>query len=561
MMGHYNGTRGDCPRRTRRVATGILALLFAFGGSGAAVSAQEREQLQLEPQSAVVDVAPVEVIIGGLPPLPAPRFVAPVASDDVSVAGSAPPVPLPPAIPPVGLSQLGTQAMGDQLFFNATLGGGSVNSVLGTINVYRLGDELQFRLGYDHRGSDGFNFTGPGSGYFESANALNGWMRLGGDERWVEIEGGYRDVREGLQQRVSSYAAERRRVDGVVTGTLQAGPRAQLSASLAASDARRVLSTIDANAASPRESFIEVEPIVAAQLSWPRLSVDVDLRYAFLSASGTASGRVATRNIFGTTLAIEGVPVDGLTLGAVGGLQYRIGDGLYTPVEGRIEYVGGERLSLGLVGGLRTVEQAPASLWEAYPVALLADSIAYGARPTEETFVGGELGVGIVPGSVRGVIGGEWSSSVGRLMIGEFSSTAGGYPVTLGSSQTATSRLGLAVTPDAAFEIDLSWEASWLDRRTGEPAQVVRFGLSGNFGPVLGRLDVTAPLATTVVLPRVDLNAAWELARDVELRLFVNDALGPFDRSGRTRRLVTPTAGDPFVTAGFEGGAAVRVRF
>src|SRR6056297_2529414 len=117
--------------------------------------------VEVDPERIVVDVAPVAAVVEGLPPLPALDFEEPRESEIVVEALPQDDL-APPAFPRETFSALPTSPAGEQVYFNATLGGGSVNSVLGNINVYRLGEGLQFRIGYDHRGSDGFNFNEPG---------------------------------------------------------------------------------------------------------------------------------------------------------------------------------------------------------------------------------------------------------------------------------------------------------------------------------------------------------------------------------------------------------------
>ena len=449
----------------------------------------------------------------------------------------------------------------EQAYFNATVGGGSVNSVLGSINVYRLGSGARFRLGYDHEGLDGFNLNDPGTGFFSQENRLEGWLQAGDEGGFtIEVEGAYDDRRIGLQRQPVYYSSDMRALVGSVTAGYAWSPQSSVVGRLYAADQRRVLAAVQSTTRSPRATYRRLNPSVEGRLEWPRLRLeavgDYDGRFA-------ADDGVDGASSIGLTVAVEGVPFDGLTLGARGATRYRFGDAPYFPVEGAIEYRGRERWEVEVAGGYRVREVDVPAVWESYPVASFA--AARSALPAvQEFFVLGRLGVTVVPGVVSLSARVDWIDAENRAVVGAYQSDAAlpqFYPIDIAPFESLDTRTDVTVSVAEGVDFRLGWTGRLSDRALGVPSHAVDAVVAGEVGLFRGEASIAVPIDGGAAVPIVGTEVRFELTPDVELRLFGSDLVGPIEDAGRTPRGLAPSEGDPFVDRGFEVGATLRVSF
>ncbi|MFA7565649.1 MAG: hypothetical protein WCY01_01380 [Alkalispirochaeta sp.] len=547
------------PIRTKTLMV-ITVVLLAIP---ATVYTQGSELAEIAPERAAASVSPVQAAVRHLPELPE------IPIEDDIFAVDVPPSELPvsevplPDIPRDAVTPAGMIAEQDQIFFNATLGGGSVNSILGSINVYRLGDGTQFRIGYDHQGADGFNLEKPGTGFFVQENELDGWIRFGGDGPFtVELDGGYADRRFGLQQHSPYYSQDSRAFTGTLRGTYSPETRIGLEGSVAFEEQQRVLSTGDPDIEYVQNTYRRVQPELTGTLEWPRFRVELGGRY---DGAFPSDMHLSDASVFSAHLGLEVVPLDGLTLGARGATLFRLDDGIYFPAEGYLSYRGHDRWTLDLSGGYRVVENDPTSHWKDYPGADWNPGTTLGQKrlPADEAFhLDGTLGVTVIPGllDVRGEAGRTYHTD--RLIPENFDDGTSSYPYRVAAFASLESTIGAEVALTERLRLDGSWSSSWEDRLPGSAHHRVASTLTAEISDLTGTARVEMPIAPGAgVLPVVDLNARYEMFRDVEFRLYALDILAPGLDGGRSLRGVAPDGDDPFISAGFQLGAAVRVSF
>jgi hypothetical protein len=517
-------------------------------------------EVEVDPERIVVDVAPVAAVVDGLPPLPPLDYVEPEYEDVVATA--LPQEDLsPPRLPRESLAALPTDPGGEQVYFNATVGGGSVSSVLGNINVYRLGEGLQFRLGYDHRGSDGFNFNEPGTGFFRQENSLETWIRAGSeDSAQLEVEGSYRDRRFGLQGLPTYYSADSRTFEGMADLSYQWSPRTLAGVRIEARDEQRVLAASSTDDDSPREIYRMIRPVVRGRLEWPRFHVE---------ARGDYEGRFAvdselpSSSMVGLELAVEGVPVEGLTLFAQGATRYRFSDGAFFPVEGGFEYRGSERWGLRVEGGYRVAEHSPADTWAEYTATTWA-GVADEMIPLRETvFTEGSVDIQLVPSVVDLSAGISWEHQKGMLRVDAYDAdpAVAGYPVTAATFDRLDGEVESTISVGERTFVSVGWLSHFEDRRFGFPEHELSSSVEIRGETVSGSVSGTVPFDPSVTLPLLSAELRYRLAQDVEFSAFGRDFLGPAEEDGRTARGVAPSEEDPLVAPGFEIGVAVRVSF
>lgn len=542
----------------------VLAALFVHSSLGAQESdATDRRLEELAPTATEATVAPVQAAVRDMPPLP-PVPVDTEALEIVLPTEIEPPQEIAqPEIPRDAVTPVAMLPGEDQVYFNATLGGGSVNSILGSINVYRLGDGPQFRVGYDHRGRDGFNFEKQGSGFFEEINDLSTWLRLGGDgDLSLEVDATYRDERFGLQLASPYYSQDVRVLSGRIAGAYSPESVLDIRGTVDMSNALRVLATGDSGVDAVRNEYARITPRLSARLEWPRFAVEVAGGYDGVFPSRM---ELADTAVFDGQIGIETVPVDGLTLAVRGESQYRLRDGVYFPVDGAISYRGDERWYIDLSGGYEVRENDPTTLWGVYPATSITvgDDIETRRLPAQQrVFVAGELGVFLIPRvlEIRG--GGERSLITDRLEVEPYETTSSRYPYTVENAELLTSDLAATLTVSDGVSLDGGWEAQWDDRLPGVPAHVATAGIIAAIGDLTLEGNGRFPLERDGDLfPEVDFEARYEIARDVEFRLYALDILAPAMEDGRSLRGVAPDDNDPFIAPGLEVGAAVRVSF
>lgn len=547
-------------RITRLLSCGLSLLLVPL----VPAPAQEAgSALEIAPEEVVVDIAPVEAVVRDLPRLPELGFEAPPVEDPDLVAVPAGDIS-PPGLPREAvLPGEVAQSAAEEVFFNATLGGGSVNSVLGSINVFRLGDGPQFRVGYDHRGSDGFNFTAPGSGFFQQENALDTWIRLGeGESLQLEAEARYEDRRFGLQGQPRYYSADQRLLGGVLDLSFQPEPQSRAGLRLELEDRRRVLAVATSEIEAPRASYQVLRPELRGRLDWARLSAELVGSYEGRFSSGDGPD-LEQSSLFGLELGLEAVPLDGLTLRLQGATRYRIGDGAYFPVEGGLAYQGAERWGLELSGGLRTISQSPTDHWEDYVVT--SGTALDGARVplARRVFADGRVDVSLIPALLELGAGARWSRTDDELTVQSYDDDAAvaAHPLAVANRRSVRPQVDARIALGPSTSLSLGWETERGDLLPGAPEQELSASVEYNGERLAGSASLQAPLTAAGTVPRVDAELAYRVARDVDVRLFGDDLLAPWQQEGRTRRGLAPSSGDPLVTPGFELGLAVRVSF
>jgi hypothetical protein len=532
----------------------------APGQPGGSPSAGDEGGVVVDPERVVVDVGRIEAVVGGLPELPPLEFAPPVQPPVITANPGVDEI-APPTIPRETVSVISSDGVDEEVFFNATLGAGSVNSVLGSINVYRLGQGPQFRLGYDHRGADGFNFQEPGSGYFLQQNALETWVRIGDEGALsLEIEGRYGDVRRGLQQRPTYYSVDSRTLAGSADLTYEWSARSRAGSRVAVEDRQRVLAASAAGAVSPRESFRRVRPELWGVLEWPRLRLEATGDYDGLFNSGSP---VDDASSAGLTLAIEGVPLDGLTLRARGATRYRFSDGAYFPLEGALEYRGMERLAIDLSGGYAVRDRSVAEPWTDYAVPLVSPELAGQLPLSESVFAAGRGEVMVRPSLLQVAAFGRWETEWNALEATPYDDDPGraGYPLELRTMERISTGVDLTVFLGERTRLRGGWLSRLGDRSLGVADGEITTAAEFEGERLSGSISGTAPLTTEQQAPILGAEARYRLARDVDVRLFGNDLLGPIEDDGRTVRGLRPFDGDPFVEPGFEIGIDVRVSF
>lgn len=556
-----NFRRGRSAVVSKFAATALI--LFGIIGAPTTTPAQE---LLVEPEEITARLAPLEAVLGGLPPLPEPEisaqeWVPPEVQFDEPDVIPQPPVIVDRAVEPTVIG-------GDQLFFTAGLGAASVQSVFGDIGLYRITEQSRFELNYEHRSADGFGFNDPGSGFFLQRNALAAELEMDlGDQSSGGFEAHYQDLRRGLQELSPNYSVENRRVDGTVRFVRALDDRASLRFEGFASHDRRLLTDLRRDAfgggAPPTvdrdrdEMFNRLTPEIGLRVEWPRFAIDTTARYDALINDG--EGFPTASRVEGA-LALEGVLAAGLTLRAEGAGSYRLDDGVYFPVEGSLEYRGTERWSLTFGGGLRYSEATPVELWERYLTLGLPD-IEEPPGLQERLFARGGLEVALLPERLTLTGEVEWSRWSDRLVATAFDAVEGYYPLEYRDED----ELNFGITATLALKpwlfLDAGWYGRTLDRPTGTAEGEASTALRVERERITAAASATSAVDGEPATPRIDVESTFGLSENLTLEIFARDLLAPTLSEGRGLGGAEATDADPFIQDGLEIGALLRISY
>jgi hypothetical protein len=535
--------------------------------ASAAIAAQEQSELVVEPEQIVADLAPLEVVVEGLPPLPQPQLVVqPYLPGDEPFLEPGSDLD-PPAI--VGAPLEAETLTGDteQLFFSAGLGAASVNTVIADIGLYRVAERSRFELGYEHRSSDGFAFNDPGKGFFLQRNALGAEIELERDAGTrLGFEGSYENTSRGLQRLAPTVAVDHRSADAIVTVDHPIDERMSILVSAAVAHRSRLLTNRIDDAAftipeddqpARSEQYNRFHPTAAARVEWPRFAIEFGGEFDALV--NDSRGFPSVSSVEGN-LILEGIPLVGLTMRADAGVGYRFDDRAYFPIEGSIEYRGSELWGADLAAGIAYSEPSPASLWDRYWALGPLDGDGT-PELQEELFGEGAVELYLIPDRLTFGAALRWVRYSDLIQALPFDASSGYYPIEAGGGEQMEHTLSVTLQPQTWFTLDAAWRSRYLDRLVGETTDE----LTGTARAAFERFDVelsaTAPLGTRAVVPRLDLSSSVSIGENLALEFFATDLLAPALEDGRSLAYVEPDEDDPFVQTGLEIGALVRISY
>lgn len=544
-----------------------ITLIGVLGVIGTvSIPSVNAQELLIEPEEITAQLATLEAILEGLPPLPEPVLEERQWVPSEVVFTDSGTVPEPPPIVDRTIEPVVVQ--GDQLFFSAGLGAASVQSVLGDIGLYRITDDSRFELSYEHRSADGFAFNDPGSGFFVQRNALGAeFSMMIGERTSGSVEAHYVDLRRGLQELSPNYSVENRRVHTTLRFDHALDGRSSLWLQGFFSHDRRLLTDLRSDAfgtASPPtverdrdEPFNQLTPELGFRVEWPRFALDSAVRYD--ARINEAEGFPTVSRAEGS-LAVEGVLAAGLTLRAEGAGAYRFDDGVYFPLEGSLEYRGAEQWSLTLAGGLRYSEASPVELWDRYRT-LAVPALTEPPGMEQRLFARVGLEVALLP--ERLTITGEtvWSDRRDTLTVASFDAIEGYYPLTYADREELDFSAGATVAFRPWLLLDLGWTARTQDRPIGVTANEASAALRIERERVTASLSAVAPVEGEIATPQIDAESSFTLTENLQLEIFARDLLAPTFDDGRGLGGAEPTAEDPFIQEGLEIGALLRISY
>ncbi len=245
-----------------------------------------------------------------------------------------------------------------EIFSEGVVGLGSMHHVLGSLSLYKLGDEPRFRLQFLHEGLNGFaedyGFNDPGTGYHRIENLLSGSLELRFGTLSLDTTAAYQELTDGLQEQSEQYDAITHQFS---SSSVSAELRASDSLSLTADTDVRYTGTVgsfrDPGDVPLDDSEIVLSPTLGAHLSFPYVNVGIEGRYGYRNVIDNedlllhrAGGMLSTEISFPFPLYLDGSV--GIAWTSEGPLRIPFSAGLSTTL--------GEMFTVSVQGGYE-VEQ------------------------------------------------------------------------------------------------------------------------------------------------------------------------------------------------------------
>ncbi len=442
---------------------------------------------------------------------------------------------------------------GESSFFSdGVLGTGSNYHILGSLTLFKLGTDPRFRFQFAHESIDGYQFTGPGRGFFEREDLIEGWIassvtarsRAEGDARFFQRE-------IGLQNQPDLfYSAGHRSLSGSATWEYSLFNRMTLGVQAESTYVERIFTVKDPALDPPRQDEISVQPAIALSFRNNRLLLRADGGYEYRSFGG---GDLTSDQAGAASLTAEVSVRDALFLEATGGTRISAADGLLFPFRVAATANLDDTFTLSVEGGYRVVPQRFFDLWQRFP--LLSFGPEDRRRPTSER-------------AWYGAVNSAWATSDRRVSLeagAEFAVRS--YALNLAPyDAVADATFGflqeeqMTVTPEAVFtwrpglvQFTAGWQANLLDRPVFAPAQSLHAGLeaihpSERFGV---NVAARADLFDDATLPHLGAGGFFNVARGVQFQLELRDLLAPALSDGRPQIGSDVSSDFPFIEPGF----------
>mgnify|MGYP001329639468 CR=1 FL=1 len=420
------------------------------------------------------------------------------------------------------------------IFSDGMVGVGSMNHILGSISIYKLGTEPRFSLQFSHEGLDGFARHNPGEGFFLREDSLSGSLGLRDGTFQTDIAASFHERELGLQQVSARFSSVTHRfIDGSSLFTLSPSDVLRLSGSLEAG-ATNMLLTLRNSDDPGGNTFSEytVSPVLEAVFEYPSYSFGFLGTYGFRTLADHADSS-AHRGALGGSFDLEfSIPL--YLEGGIGVYWNSVSD-LYVPFDLGITARYHDVLSVFVKGGYAVEEQSFTWLWETVPLV----DVRTGTQPLRDAagfYVEGGFGWLLMNGmSLEGRLGFMDQSNAVSVRFDRFDPQTGLYAWESGSFLRLAASLAFSWEWRDTFSFGLRYAGEFLEH----PAQVPdhSFSLnadlispSGRFG---GSIGTALDLYSASAIPELDLGGFFRLSDGLRFSLEAKDLLSVFLEHGR----------------------------
>ncbi len=516
----------------------ILGIVFILLVSFGALSAQdakgpEEPAIVLPRMVLTIDDLSARTFPAILPRSSELRFVA------SALRLSEPPVPpLPESILHPQASEEGAGKVSDSsLVTQGVFGAGSMNSLLGSLSLFRTGEKDSLRLRFSHEGSDGWDFRAPGTGYSGREENLDGRAVFRGASGETVAEGNFTEREVGLQGKAAAVSAVSRFFDAGFSSTYRPGEDFTLHGAFSGAAASRLYSLPAGTVLSREDAEYSLRGNAKVRYGTERAGIYADGGWSYRAVPDY--GRLPG-NRLDAGLGAEYSPADGWNLEGKTGAAWNDEDGAFFPFRIDVSGTAGDSVSFSVRGGRKAEEWRYFDLWKEEALLALVNGLADGRT----WYCGASVEARAVLGlfSVKLAFDAEYRENA--LVAGDFVSGDAAFPVTQDDLASFPLSLEIRSSPRPGLTFAGSWRYIPGERALFEPLHEGRISL--DFAPQKGSygLNCSGAWSSGNDLPEIGLRGFLRPLEGLEFSLSFEDLLAPLLTDGRTRH-------DPFVDKGF----------
>lgn len=423
----------------------------------------------------------------------------------------------------------------DSVFFSeGTIGIGSMNHMLGDLTLYKVGKEPRFSMHFYHSRRDGYQFSDPGSGFFNQVDGIEGKFSIITEPVIADAEGEYSARAEGLQQQSPYESVNHSLLYGKGWLSLKSGGPFMMSFGMAARSSAAVLSS-DAPASAEE---IAILPTVSASLAFPRFIGRLTADYAYYVRTGPVDASLHRIHSF---LELRLPLASRFEVGGTVGVYWFTESGFLVPFSLFLDLRPVSALELKLLGGLKSADESWYDLWTDYPLLWVG---AY--MPVSKSWYGDFIMDWYILRNLGLGTGLSYEYAIGAAApSAEIDPLYGMYV----PEQTAAHRLSMPFSlewsPLDFLSFSLGYDAVFLGRYNFEDAFLGTFAMdiasrNGMFG---GNIKTAVPVTDTVQVPLVDVGVFLRPVQGVRFLLQAEDILSSAIPDGRRDPGVFKTPG------------------
>jgi len=439
---------------------------------------------------------------------------------------------------------------GTSLYNTGVIGVGSMNHIVGSLSLYKLGVAPQLRLHFFHEGLDGFAGKPAGTGFFTTSNVLSGALSTGDSRLGTDSQASFQDEAFGLQDQSSAYYSV-----GVRTMNGSMGLRYKPSNLLSfgariEADAASRLYTVAGPAPAGNSAIwaYNVAPSLSAGLTIENLDLQLRGLYNLRLTDGLSALNTANLGLY----ADATLPADFL-LKANFGAFWTIGTGFLYPFSIDLAKSFGSNLSFNLSGGFSVTPQSFTDLWTSYPLLHVGDSVS-GALANSTAWFGSagfSLSTQDLLFTTQGSVRLSYREHV--VDVTGYDSASSSYLYVQNDYLTLQPQLRVTWSPVTLFSLSAGMQGNLLQKATQEPLVSADFNISASGprdrfgGGITGRFNIF----DVPDVPNLSANMFVRLTDGVELDLDAADLLSPLIPGGRPVIGAVQNANFPFYAPGF----------
>ena len=427
-------------------------------------------------------------------------------------------VPFPDLISaaPPGLSS--SRQEGNNLFTQGQIGAGSMNHVLGSVSLFRLRPDPEFRLSYLHEKLDGYGLRPAGSGFFHIEDVLQVSLSHNGETLYLDVNAEIMEREDGLQTYGTYESVNHRHFLGGVSSVILFSDLFSLVGDFETRYVSKVLS-----ADSPLSlGELNLHALVAARITAGNFLSEIQGRYRF----GWAHTLGDFSNFFNFTLTGAYTVADILEFSAEVGLAYTVGETPLVPFDLGIEGRWGSWLRFALSGGY---EVSPLYFYDLYNEFAYLDGDV--ALDTESGWFADALVQLRLWNALLLDLQADFAVGSNVLIPdAAIDAITGLFGYSQGDFTTLATDVGIQWDMSRAMSLSVGWQGKLLDIFTFDTAHLLRLGFdirttNERFNAYLqASLEIADPL----LLPEIAIGLGYRIVEGVELKVDIFDPLSPF---------------------------------